>query len=393
MKYQTAVLDWGKERPIQNRHHWIFSRAFRSLPEFTDGDIMQIASAEGEILGHAYMNNTTVITGRMLNFDESDPIEALKENIKKAIHFRSQLFDETQTDTYRLINGEGDYIPGLIVDKYGPVLVIQIATVGMDKLKQLVIDSLIESFGKGKITCVYEKSTMSARLKDGLKPTEGVVWGEIPEELIVKENGIKFGVDLRKSQKTGLFIDMRDMRSLVGSMSKNKRVLNCFSYTGGFSLYAMKGGAKGVDSVDIAEDAIVSAENNYDINGIDKKGSKFIAQDAFVFLREDELNYDFIILDPPAFAKKKDDIERAKRGYGEINRTTLSKMPENSFLLTCSCSYHVNQELFELIVARAARDAGRNVKIIHKQRLAMDHPINIHHSEIDYLKSLLLYVE
>jgi 23S rRNA (cytosine1962-C5)-methyltransferase len=389
MKYKKVILNSLKDRPIRNRHHWIFSGAIKSAPNFEDGEILEVYSVDNDLLGHGYFNHKTTIAGRMLNFDSQDPIDALKENIKNAIKLRKTLFGDS-TNAYRVINGEGDYIPGLIVDKYDEVLVVQIATVGMDKLKDIIVKVLKDELNP---KCIYEKSNMQARVKDGLKALEGTIYGTLPEKIIVKENDIKFIVDIYKSQKTGLFLDMREMRNLVGEMSHNKTVLNCFSYTGGFSLYAMKGSAKSVDSVDIAADAVKFAQDNFEINKFETKNSNFIAKDAFVFLREESLDYDFIILDPPAFAKKRDDIERAKRGYGEINRTTLKKMPPKSYLLTCSCSYHVNQEMFEDIISKAAREARRSVRILHKQRLAMDHPINIHHSEIDYLKSLLLYVE
>jgi 23S rRNA (cytosine1962-C5)-methyltransferase len=185
---------------------------------------------------------------------------------------------------------------------------------------------------------------------------------------------------------------MREMRELVGEFSKNKSVLNCFSYTGGFSLYAARGGAKKIDSIDISADAVATAQENFKLNSFEVE-SNFFAEDAFLFLREKNLsNYDFIILDPPAFAKKKEDLERAKRGYNEINTTTLRKMKSKSFLLTCSCSYHLSKEEFEKVIARAASDAGKNITIIQKHRLGMDHPINAFHTETDYLKSILLYV-
>lgn len=392
---KAVILKRGKDMPIMNRHHWIFSGAIDWAPQYENGDILPVYSFDKQLLGHAYFNHDTVIAGRMINFSNQDPLVSLKENIAGAIELRKSLFQESKTNCYRVINGEGDYISGLVVDRYADVLVIQIVSTGIDRLRDYIIKSLIEVFEKTgiEIKCVYEKSTIHARMKDGLKPVEKIQYGEMPEQVVVLENEVKFIVDIINSQKTGLFLDQREMRKLVGELAEGKNILNCFGYTGGFSLYASKNGAKSVTTVDIAPEAIALAEKNFEINDFDKKNHKFITDDAFVFLHDEPLDYDFIILDPPAFAKKKDDIERAKRGYGDINRTTLRKMKPQSYLLTCSCSYHVPQELFEQIVMRAARDAKRSVRIIHKHRLAMDHPINIFHSEIDYLKSLLLFVE
>jgi 23S rRNA (cytosine1962-C5)-methyltransferase len=327
----------------------------------------------------------------MINFSNQDPLESLKENIKNAVTLRNKLFGP-ETNAYRLINGEGDLIPGLVVDRYNKVLVIQIATQGIEKLKETLVEMLIEATKEWGIESIYEKSNMPARGKDGLQNFAGFVWGEKIESAVVLENNIKFEVDFIKGQKTGLFLDMREMRKLVGEYSKDKTVLNCFSYSGGFSLYAAMGGAKSVTSVDSDAGAIEMSKKNFEINNI-KTPHLPIAVDAFKYLNDDPLQYNFIILDPPAFAKKKEDLPQAKRGYGQINRLVLSKIPVGSFLLTCSCSYHLDKEEFEQVIKKAASDARRSVKIVSKHHLAGDHAININHSEVDYLKSILLYVE
>lgn len=389
----SVYLRPGKEVPVKHKHHWVFSGAIARADSLAEGEIVKVYSHDNEMLGHGYYNSKSIIQIRMLNFDKSDPIESFKYNVFKAFELRTKLFKE-DTNCYRIINGEGDGLSGFIADRYDDVVVVQIATVGMDKLKPLIIDSIIEASKKLsiKISSIYEKSTMSARAKDGLEQFEGVIYGESKFEVEVLENGVKFFVDLKNAQKTGLFLDMREMRNLVGSMSFEKKVLNCFSYTGGFSLYAAVGGAASVDSVDIDPEAIRVAKTNFEINNFDVEAG-FHAVDAFAFLREKDLSkYDFIILDPPAFAKKKSDVMNAKKGYGEINRTTMRKMKKGTFLLTCSCSYHLPREEFEKVVARAAVDAGKNVTILQKHRLGMDHPINLFHNEIDYLKSMLLYI-
>ncbi len=389
---KQVYLRPGKEIPVKFKHHWIFSGAVSAPKErIEEGEIVQVLSANREVLGHGYFNNKTTIQIRMLNFRNEDPLMSLENNIKSAVRLRNSLFDEN-TNTFRVINGEGDYIPGLVVDRYNDVLVVQVATVGIEKLKNRILDLLKKETTDWNITTIYEKSNMPARIKDGLESFSGHLWGNEIEETNVLENGIKFKVNFVKSQKTGLFLDMREMRKLVGEYAKGRNLLNCFSYTGGFSLYAAKGGATKVTSVDLDKDAIENCNENFALNEITSP-NEAIAVDAFKFLNDDKLNYDFVILDPPAFAKKKEDIPNAKRGYGQINRMTLSKIPSGSFLLTCSCSYHLSFEEFETVIKKAASDARRELKVLAKHHLAPDHPININHNEVDYLKSLLLYVE
>lgn len=394
MKYPSIYLKQSKEIPIKRRHHWIFSGAISHGAKFADGDICEIYSYSNEFLGHGYCNNKTTIAIRMINYSTEDPLVSLEKNVEKAFRMRINLFNDKNTNAYRLINGEGDLVPGLIVDRYNDILVLQISTVGIDKLKNTIIKFIKNASSKIglKIEGIYEKSTMSARSKDGLMPFEGLLYGNLSSNTLVEENGIKFVVNITESQKTGLFLDQREMRNLIGTYSNGKKVLNCFGYTGGFSLYAKSGNALSVTTIDISEPAINQCKLNYEANSFSIGDDDFLAIDAFDFLRSNPLNFDIIILDPPAFAKKKTDLDKAVKGYAEINRTSLSKMPVGSILLTCSCSYHLSQEMFEQIIKKAAFDAKREVRIISRQRLASDHPININHMEIDYLKSLLLYV-
>jgi 23S rRNA (cytosine1962-C5)-methyltransferase len=269
---------------------------------------------------------------------------------------------------------------------------MQINTVGIDKLKDEITKTLIEEL-KGDITCIYEKSLSSARRQDGLKSFEGFLFGKEKQKVQVLENGIKFSVDIIKGQKTGLFLDMRNMRALIKDISKDKRVLNCFGYSGGFSLYALMGRATNVVTVDSSKDATASAVENFELNGFDHSKNKIITTDVFDFLAKEKLDYDIVILDPPAFAKKKSDIQNAQRGYKEINKTAVSKMPRGSLLLTCSCSYYLDEEMFERILASVGKETNRTLKIISKHRLAQDHTINPCHKEFDYIKSLLIYVD
>jgi 23S rRNA (cytosine1962-C5)-methyltransferase len=314
---------------------------------------------------------------------------AIKSNIKKAINFRAGFFGR-ETNSYRLINSEGDFLPGLIVDKYNNILVIQIATLGMEKLKKEIIDILVKEL---KPKGIYEKSDSFSRREEGMAIFEGNIYGQIDEQIKILENNHKFIVDLKNGQKTGFYFDQREMRKLVGSLAKGKKVLNCFSYTGGFSVYAMKGGAIQVDSIDVSKKAIKILQENFKLNKLDTKKNNFYIGDVFEFLHNEKLNHNFIILDPPAFCKKRSEVMNACRGYKDINRLAIEKSLPGSLLLTCSCSYFVDEKLFQQIIFQGAKDAGRKVRIIQKHHLAIDHPINIFHPEGDYLKSLLLYVE
>lgn len=389
-KENAVILKKGKDKAILNRHHWIFSMAVETFPTFKDGEILPVLNCEEEFLGYGYFNRKSSLVGRMLNFDERAPVEALKANIENAIAQRMAFFNPTITNAYRLINGEGDFLPGLIVDKYDDVLVIQISTLGMDLLKPTVIAILEKALSP---KAIYEKSTMSVRKEEGLRPLEMLHKGKSISPVRIRENGLKFIVDISKGQKTGFFLDHRKMRQQVKTLSSKKRVLNCFCYTGGFSIYAAAGGASQVDSVDISKEAIQLARENMALNGFTGEAYQTREADVFDFLRENPLDYDLIILDPPAFAKKKQDIIAACRGYKDINRICMHKMPAKSLLLTSSCSYYVDEILFQKVIFQAAVDAGRRVKIIGKHELASDHPINVCHPEGQYLKSLLLYVE
>lgn len=386
---KKVVLKPGKEKPLHQRHHWIFSGAIKDLPSFEDGEVMSVYSSEGEHLGSAYFNRKAKIIGRMLAFDKKSPEEAIKKQLDEAIALRRSFFQEKNTTAFRLVNGEGDLLPGLIVDKYGEVLVLQFSTVGMEKWKAWIVDYLVSALHP---KCIFEKSNLPSRKEEGLGISQGLLYGqELTGEVEILENNLRFLVDIAQGQKTGFFLDHREMRKWIKELSANKRVLNCFSYTGGFSVYAAAGGASKIDSVDISSSAVQLAERNMSLNGFDKAG--FFAEDVFEFLRQKQLEYDVVILDPPAFAKKQKDVIPACRGYKDINRLAMQKMPAHSLLLTSSCSYHVNEALFQTVVFQAAVEAGRTVRIIGRHRMAIDHPINICHPESDYLKSLLLYLE
>lgn len=381
------TLKEGKERSLLRRHPWIFSGAIASFPsDASPGDVFPVHSFSGEFLAQAYLHPENSLAARVLSFDRAPLEQVIEEQIRKAYNLRRDLLGEG-TNCYRLINSEGDGLPGLIVDVYGTALVLQVNSWGIEKLKTLIIQTLIKIV---RPQSIYEKSLSSARLQEGLVATEGTVWGEKIDEVEVSENGILFSVSFKEGQKTGLFLDQREMRAKVRMLAKDKRVLNCFSYTGGFSLAALKGGALSVDSVDSCARASFYARKNSALNQFDPSCHKIIEQDVFQFLKSASLDYELVILDPPAFAKKRGDLDAACRGYKEINRLALEKMPESSLLVTSSCSYHVDDALFQNLLFQSAHEAKRNVKIIGRHILAPDHPISLYHPEGSYLKSLIL---
>lgn len=389
MSKRQVILKPGKEKPIRNRHHWIYSGAIASLPKDADGECLPVFSAEEEPLGWGYFNPKNTITGRMLSFDATPPEEAVVRHLQEALDLRQRIVNK-ETTAYRIVNGEGDLLPGLIVDRYGDVLVMQVSTLGMVRMRPLIVDWLVKTVSPKSI---YEKSLLPSRREEGLNDEQGALFGPVPAGAVdVVENGLKFHVSILHGQKTGFFLDHREMRQWVKGIAGGKRVLNCFSYTGGFSVYAAAGGAKAVDSVDISSAAVQLAEKNMALNGFASPAHRFIAADVFDFLRDESLDYDLVILDPPAFAKRQKDQVNACRGYKDINRLALQKMPAGSLLLTSSCSYHVDAALFQTVLFQAAVEAGRHVRIIGRHSLAPDHPVNICHPEGDYLKSLVLYI-
>jgi len=389
MKEPVIILKRNKDKPVRNRHHWIFSGAVKSLPAFEDGAILPVRSDNGDFLGYAYFNKKSSIIGRMLSFDETPPLEAMEKNVDSALALRKKLLDE-KTNACRLINGEGDSLPGLIVDRYDDVLVIQVATLGMEKLKPFLLDLLAKKISPRSI---YEKSNLPTRREEGLPDFEGHLFGERVKSVEIKEEGLRFLVEITGSQKTGFFLDLREMRRLVKSLAKGRKVLNCFCYTGAFSIAALAGGAAKVDSVDSSEQAIAVAKKNFILNGFTGETNGFFIEDVFEFLRRQTHPYDFIILDPPAFAKKKTDVVQACRGYKDINRLAMQKVLLQGLLLTFSCSHFVEEALFQKVIFQAAAEARRKVRLLQKHHLAYDHPVNIYHPESEYLKSFLLYIE
>ncbi len=387
---KAVVLKPGRDKAVRNKHHWIFSGAIRDLPDFEDGAVLPVHSSGGELLGHGYFNRKSSITGRMIAFGNEPPEAAVRHSVERALALRAKFFDPAVTNARRLINAEGDALPGLIADLYDDVLVIQIATLGMEKLKPLVLDLLT---GALRPRTIFERSDLPARREEGLEETEALLAGEPVEKVRILESGISYWVRLVESQKTGFYLDQRESRRLVRECAAGRRVLNAFAYTGSFSVCSLLGGAIKADSVDSSAAAMTLAQDNFELNGLASDSGTFFTADVFEFLREPALDHDFIILDPPAFAKKRTDVVAGCRGYKDINRLALQRVRTPGLVLTFSCSHFVDEGLFQQVVFQAAGEAGRRVRILQRHRQAFDHPVNIYHPETAYLKGFLLYVD
>lgn len=386
---QGVVLKKGREWAVTQRHHWIFSGAVASYPkDYQDGELVAVYSCEGKLIGHGFFNRRVSLAGRVLSFGEEEVYSALTHTLQKALHLRAPFMHSQHTTACRLVNGEGDGLPGLVIDKYGPYIVLQTGALGMRQLVPWFVEQLKGWF---EIQGVYDKSTGNSLKEEGIQPREEVLWGDVPDRVEIREEGIRYHVAIKTGQKTGFFLDQREMRTWVRELSKGKKVLNAFCYTGGFTLAALTGGATRVDSVDVSGSAMQLCRENVALNGFDVQSHGFYQADVFDFLDQNTCNYDLVILDPPAFAKKKKDVPAACKGYKRIVYQTLRSLPQGSHLLVSSCSHYISQELFENCICEAALEAGRFIRVVGRHRLACDHPENPFHPESAYLKSLLLW--
>jgi 23S rRNA (cytosine1962-C5)-methyltransferase len=357
--------------------------------EAQNGSIVTVRSSTGTVLGQGYYNNRSGIPVRMLTFgDEKFTNDTLRNLLHASILRRSTNPLIRNTNAIRLVFSEGDFLPGLIIDSYDNHLVLQCLTLGMDSMKDTVIQMTSELT---KAKSIYERSDYPGRKLEGLAQTHGQCCGETPGEIIITEHGVSYPVDVKEGQKTGFFIDQRENRQLIGECAQGKKVLNVFSYTGGFTFAAIKGGAHSAVSIDISRSALEQAEKVYNYNGFTVP-SELIEADAFDYLRNEPVDADLVIIDPPAFAKTSGDVERACRGYKDINLQLIKKCPKGTFLLTCSCSRFIDMDLFQKVIFAAAADAHRDVQIVRKTGHPADHPVNLCHPETEYLKGILLYI-
>ncbi len=390
------ILKRGKEESLKRFHPWVFSGAiYRMEGSPTEGDIVDVYTSERQFVarGHYQIGSITV---RILSFtDEEIDQQWWSAKVRAAYCMREALglTDNPQTTCYRLIHGEGDSLPGLVVDIYGSTAVIQCHSVGIYRSREAISEALRELFGS-RLNALFDKSSGTLPYNAGLNAQDGYLWGKPASlEVPILENGCRFRVNWESGQKTGFFIDQRENRELVRHYAKGRTVLNTFCYTGGFSVYALSGGALQVDSVDSSEVAIRLLKENVAINFGEQTPHRAIAQDAFEYLRNTDNRYDLIILDPPAFAKHHKVLTNALQGYKRLNTQALRRIQSGGLLFTFSCSQAVSREQFRMAVFSAAALAGRHVRILHQLAQSADHPVNIYHPEGEYLKGLVLYVE
>ena len=394
MNLQTIQLKRHKEESLKRFHPWIFSGAIEHLPEnIQNGDIVQVITHDGDFIakGHYQIGSITV---RVLTFENEEINESFWEKRINAAYLVRQaigLANHSNNDTYRLVHGEGDNLPGLVIDCYGPTAVMQAHSVGMHLNRHEIAKALVKVLGD-KIRNLFYKSETTLPLKAQLGQENGFIYGGDVQDIAI-ENGLKFHIDWLRGQKTGFFIDQRENRHLLEKYALNRSVLNMFCYTGGFSVYAMKGGASLVHSVDSSAKAIELTQQNVELNFPGDKRHQAFCDDAFKYLDANHDKYDLIILDPPAFAKHRGALRNALKGYTRLNVKGLEHIRKGGILFTFSCSQVVTKEQFRQAVFTAAALTGRNVRILHQLHQPADHPINIYHPEGEYLKGLVLYVE
>ena len=391
MTYKKIILKKGSEEFLKRFHPWVFSGAISKMEPCEDGDLVTVYTHGGELIGNGHYQLGSIAV-RMLSFDDTTINgDYYYDRLLAAYNTRISLnLIRKDNNSFRLVHGEGDFLPGLVVDIYGNTAVMQAHSPGMHFARNTIGEALVK-LPDGIVKNVYYKSETT--LPYITRDTENyyIIGGY--DTNIALENGLKFHVDWLRGQKTGFFVDQRENRSLLESYANGRKVLNMFCYTGGFSFYAMRGGAKMVHSVDSSSKAISLTRENVELNFPGDTRHEAFAEDAFKYLNEMDNSYDLIILDPPAFAKHKSALKNALIGYRKINAKAFEKIQKGGILFTFSCSQAVSKEQFRLAVFSAAAQSGRKVRILHQLTQPADHPINIYHPEGEYLKGLVLYVE
>ncbi len=390
-----VVLKKGREKSLQRRHPWIFSGAIKRIEgSFQDGDTVDVVDSEGRFLARGYINSRSQIAVRILTWEEEEVDASFwRSRLEKAFKARENIYIPGHTEAVRLANAESDGLPGLIVDRYGSYLVVQFLTLGVEKWKETIVDLLWELLEPEGI---YERSDVEVREKEGLELRAGLLRGkEPPDRLEIKENGLRFWVDLKRGHKTGFYLDQRENRLRIKEFAAGKEVLNAFSYTGGFGIYALVGGAKRVVHVDTSKEALEMAKANVELNGFPVRDEDFVEGDVFEVLRRwrnEGRAFDLAVLDPPKFAHSKEQIDDAVRGYKDVNLMAMSLLRPGGVLFTFSCSGLVSPELFQKAVFWAALDAKREVQVIGKMSQSRDHPFSLNFPEGEYLKGLILRI-
>jgi 23S rRNA (cytosine1962-C5)-methyltransferase len=387
----------GRERRVLEGHPWVFSGAVAHHAEVEPGSVVDVCDAGGDFVGRGYYNLASSIPVRVLTRDEETVIDGrfLRDRIASALALREAWIDGRVTNAYRIVHGESDGLPGLIVDRYADFLVVQFHTLGMDRFREEVVTALVELLSP---TGIYERSDVGTRRAEGMVefPT-GLIGGEEPPELVeILENGCGFLVDLRRGQKTGFFLDQRENRLGLESFARGRDVLNCFSYSGGFSVYAARGNASRVTSVDVSETAIDLARQNLELNGFSSDDHPCLADNVFDYLkacRSDDVSYDVVIVDPPAFVKSQAALPQATRAYISLNRRAIQILRPGGILVTASCSTQIDYEAFFSIIKHAATAAYRTVQVIRSHTQAVDHPSPVSFPEGRYLKCFFAIVQ
>lgn len=392
MIYKRVILKRGKEESLKRFHPWVFSGAIARMDKVEEGDLVTVYDHEGNLIGNGHFQIGSIAV-RILSFDDTE-IDGnfFLSRLCEAYKMRQALgLLRPDNNAFRLVHGEGDFLPGLVIDIYGTTAVMQAHSPGMHFARHLIADALTQ-LPDGVVKNVYYKSETTLPYKAQLDPQNTYIKGAFDSD-VAMENGLKFHVDWLKGQKTGFFVDQRENRALLEHYARDRRVLNMFCYTGGFSFYALRGGAELVHSVDSSAKAISLTDANVELNFPDCERHQSFAVDAFKYLDEMTTSYNLIILDPPAFAKHKSALRNALIGYRKLNAKAFEKIEPGGILFTFSCSQAVNKEQFRLAVFSAAAMSKRKVRILHQLTQPADHPINIYHPEGEYLKGLVLYVE
>ena len=396
VRYPTASLKPHREESLLNGHLWIFSGALQQPPHWIEpGGLVDVKSATGQFVARGYYNPHTDIAIRILTHDAGEAIDEafLRQRIRGAVELR-QIFDPDQTNMYRLIHAEGDGLPGLVVDRFADILVAQIHTAGMERLRPLLIDALMEETG---VRGLLLRNDSQSRRREGMEIEEpAAAAGEVPAQVAVRENRVQFLVDPWQGQKTGFFIDQRDKREALRKYARDKRVLNCFSYTGGFSVYAaLTSNKTSVTSVDISAPAIEAARQHFILNGLDPNAHQFLIADVFDYLEQayrDGEQFDVVVLDPPAFAKTQSARTQALKAYRRLNMLAMQVLRPGGILLSCSCSGVVGMDDLLGVLSQVAQRLHRSVQLLETYTHGVDHPINLAMPETSYLKAVFCRV-
>lgn len=393
----VVVLKRNRAKPVLQRHPWIYSGAIdRVEGDPADGGIVDVRDAGNNWLARGYVNQQSQIVVRLLTWEQDEQVDVAfwRTRLERAVAARQALADDPAIDAYRLVHAESDYLPGLVVDRYGDWLVVQFLTLGMERWKDEIVGSLVGLLDG--VRGVYERSDVDVREKEGLEQHVGLLWGEEPpEEIEIVENGRRFLVDVRQGHKTGFYLDQRENRARLPSFCAGAEVLDAFSYVGGFSVYATAGGAKAVTLVDGSAPALDLSRRNLALNGLESAAVEYVEGNVFSVLRgyrAQECRFDVIVLDPPKFAHSGREVERASRAYKDVNLLAFQLLRPGGVLFTFSCSGAVSADLFQKIVFGAALDAGRDAQIVGHLAQGADHPVALTFPEGAYLKGLICRV-